>query len=203
MVGIYKIVNPKGSIYIGQSWNLEKRAYNYSVIPSQKQVKLYNSIKKYGWKSHSFKVLHELPEDIDQSILDLYEVVYWEFFSQLNFKMLNIRYPGSRGKFSEESKKKLSESKKGSKSMFGKKHSEETKKKISEARKKNNGMRGKKHSEEAKKRISEKLKQPRPSAKGRIPWNKGLTGIISEETRQKMSNAKKGKTPWNKGLSKT
>lgn len=32
-----------------------------------------------------------------------------------------------------------------------------------------------------------------------IPWNKGLTGIYSEETRQKMSLAKLGNIPWNKG----
>jgi hypothetical protein len=33
-----------------------------------------------------------------------------------------------------------------------------------------------------------------------IPWNKGLTGIYSDETRQKMRLAKLGKTPWNKGI---
>lgn len=202
MVGIYKITNPAGSVYIGQSWNLEKRHYNYSVIPSKKQSKLYNSIKKYGWNNHVFEVIHKLPVDVTQSVLDRYEILYWEFYTNLNFKLLNIRYPGKGGKFSEESKKKLSESKKGSKSMLGKKHSEETKRKISEARKKNNGMRGKKHSEETKKLISEKSKQLRPAAKGRVPWNKGLTGVISEETRHKMSEAKKGRVPWNKVLKK-
>ena len=38
------------------------------------------------------------------------------------------------------------------------------------------------------------------STSGLIPWNKGLKGIYSEETRKKMSEANKGKKAWNKGL---
>jgi hypothetical protein len=34
---------------------------------------------------------------------------------------------------------------------------------------------------------------------GRVPWNKGKTNVISEETKRKMSLAKKGISPWNKG----
>jgi len=37
--------------------------------------------------------------------------------------------------------------------------------------------------------------------KGKDPWNKGRTGIYSEETIKKMSHAKKGSTPYNKGES--
>jgi len=37
--------------------------------------------------------------------------------------------------------------------------------------------------------------------KGRVPWNKGKTGV-SQETHKRMSEAKKGKIPWNKGLTK-
>ena len=35
--------------------------------------------------------------------------------------------------------------------------------------------------------------------KGQIPWNKGKTGIYSEETKLKIANTLKGHTPWNKG----
>ena len=200
MVGIYKITNPSKKVYIGQSWDLEKRRKNYSNNPSKGQLLIYNSIKKYGWSAHSFDIVCELPNDITQSILDQYEILYWSMHIDCNFKLMNIREPGKGGKFSEESKKKLSFSKKGQQGMLGKKQSEETKKKISLARLKNNWMRGKKHSEETKKLISEKSKRPRPANKGRIPWNKGLTGTISEETRAKMSEAKKGRVPWNKGV---
>ena len=33
----------------------------------------------------------------------------------------------------------------------------------------------------------------------RVPWNKGKTGIYSDESLNKMSNSKKGKPAWNKG----
>ena len=34
------------------------------------------------------------------------------------------------------------------------------------------------------------------SVKGKTPWNKGKTGIYSEESLALMSDSKKGKTPW-------
>jgi len=200
LVGIYKIVNPKGNVYVGQSWNLFKRLKDHSKNPSKKQPKLYYSIKKYGWQNHIFEIIHNLPPDIDQSTLDAYEIFYYEAYKQCSIEMLNVRQPGKGGKFSEESKLKLSKSKKGQAPMRGKKHTEETKKKISEARKLNNYMKGRKHSDETKAKISEFSKRPRPQSKGRIPWNKGQKNQISEETRLKMSEAKKGKIPWNKGL---
>ena len=50
-------------------------------------------------------------------------------------------------------------------------HTEETKNKMSASRKGMKSMLGKKHSEETKKKISESNKG---KTKGRIPWNKGL-----------------------------
>lgn len=93
---------------------------------------------------------------------------------------------------SEETKKKISESLKGSKLK------EETKKKISES---NSGEKhwnyGKHHTEETKKKISE-------ANKGREAWNKGKEGLKgenhpfygkrhTEETKRKISEAKKRK----------
>ena len=66
-----------------------------------------------------------------------------------------------------------------------------------------------KHTEESKIKMSESLKRNwqkleyrmrmSVARKGRIPWNRGLKGILSEESRAKMSQAKKGSIPWNKG----
>ena len=54
------------------------------------------------------------------------------------------------------------------------------------------GHNGQSVSEETRKKMSE-------SRKGRIPWNKGKTGVYSEEARKKISESRKGRIPWNKG----
>ena len=84
--------------------------------------------------------------------------------SQIGEKNPMFGKPGTKGfmgkTFSEESKKKISESKKGkpgTKGMLGKKFSEEHKRKISEANKIRHKAKGP-MSEEQKKKISDKLK---------------------------------------------
>ena len=59
MIGIYKITSPSGRVYIGQSRQIEKRLKNYSGAWCKGQVKLYNSIMKYGWINHAFEVIEE------------------------------------------------------------------------------------------------------------------------------------------------
>jgi len=115
MVGIYKIVSPSGSIYIGQSIFLENRIKSYEYEKCKTQRKLYNSIIKYGWKNHKVKILHELPSDVDQIALNAYEFLYWELYKSCKFNMLNIREPGHSGKISEESKRKISKKNTGRK----------------------------------------------------------------------------------------
>lgn len=105
-----------------------------------------------------------------------------------------------RKPFSDEHKRKLSESHKGERNiMFGKTHSEEARQKIAEARKgknnhpnwKPNKEQCKKISEEAKNRLSDKTNHPMYGKQQ------------SEETKRKISEAKKkGKIPWNKGKKK-
>lgn len=82
---------------------------------------------------------------------------------------------------SEETKKRMSESKKGNTNAKGFTHSDESKQKMSEARKgKPSNTKGLTHSDESKQRISESM----------IGKNKGKTH--SEETRKKLSDAMKG-----------
>lgn len=106
MVGIYKITSPSGKVYIGQSLRIETRISQYRSASCKTQRYLHSSILKYGWDSHLFKVIHELPEDISQEILNSYETFYWRQYKDLGFQMLNIREPGSKGKISEETKQK-------------------------------------------------------------------------------------------------
>ena len=89
MIGIYKITSPSNKIYIGQSLNIEKRFYDYKKLFNCKgQHYLYRSFLKYGIENHTFEVIHELPLDVEQKILDKYEVLYWQQYKDLGFEML-------------------------------------------------------------------------------------------------------------------
>lgn len=153
MVGIYKITSPTGKVYIGQSINIEQRFQYYAKLNCIEQVKLLRSLQKYTPENHNFEIIEECVE----SELNLRERYWQEQYDVLNKeKGLNLRYTkvGDRsGTMSEETRDRMSDSKKGEKNyMFGRKHSEETKKKISEKRK------GHKHSDETKKLYSEQRK---------------------------------------------
>lgn len=152
MTGVYLISSPTNKVYVGQSWNLEERYKDYKICDVKGQHKIYNSIKKYGWKAHKFEVIFELSENTTQAWLDYWETFFWNYYKSEGYEMLNIREPGSRGKMDEETKRKIGISNKTSRKLsghehylYGKKFSEEFKKKLSDAHKgrntgKNNGM---------------------------------------------------------------
>ena len=98
---------------------------------------------------------------------------------------------------SDEIKAKISEANKG------KRHTASTRKKMSQSQKKNLNNLGRfGNGREApwlgKKRPG--FKSESTFGEGHIPWNKGKTGVYSEETRKKMGEATIGRAPWNKGL---
>lgn len=126
MVGIYKITNPSGKIYIGQSWNLPNRKAQYKGGYCRETSPIYNSLRKYGWENHVFEIQHILPEDIIQEVLDRYEIYYWQQYKACGHKMLNAKEPGKGGKHLIETKHKISKTKTGFK------HSKETIGKIGE-----------------------------------------------------------------------
>ncbi len=145
MVGIYKITSPSGKVYIGQSWNLKKRISGYKSIGSSNQKMLHASFLKHGTQKHEFSIIHNLPPDIEQSVLDEYECIYMQLYKQCGIRLLNIRDGGSHGKQSEESKVRNREA------QTGKKASEEARKKMSIAHLGNVSNTGKKASEETMK----------------------------------------------------
>lgn len=110
---IYKITSPTNKIYIGQTVNIVKRKSRYKTLKCFKQRKLYSSLVKYGWKSHIFETIHELPEDVSQEVLNEYEIFYWQQYIDCGFEMLNIREPGSRGKNSAETRELIRKSNTG------------------------------------------------------------------------------------------
>jgi len=150
MIGIYKIVNPLNRVYIGQSLDLNRREKDYKNKHCKTQRIVYNSILKYGWKSHTFEIIHELPSDINQYTLNQYEIFYWQMYKDIGTKLMNIREPGSNGKLSEETKKLIGEKAKKNKYALGYKHSEELISKWKEDKKTfGNPMFGKKHTKQS------------------------------------------------------
>jgi group I intron endonuclease len=188
MIGIYKITSPTGRVYIGQSWNIERRFKQYKKSLGAKQIKLFNSISKHGIESHVFEIIHEFLEQIDQKTLDDHEILYWNQYKNLGIDVLNTREPGKGGKHSDETKKLMSEW------QIGKVLSSETKDKISKAHigriAWNKGL---KHSQETKDKISLANKGKKHSQEEIDKMSKALKGrVFSEETRRKISEAKKG-----------
>lgn len=93
MIGIYKITNPKGKIYIGKSINLENRKKSYSRLSQIKgQPLIYNSIIKYGWENHMFEIQEEcsLEEINDREI-------YWINTFNCIKEGLNLKQGGEGG----------------------------------------------------------------------------------------------------------
>jgi group I intron endonuclease len=59
MIGIYKITNPKGKVYIGQAYHLEERREEYRRLECKGQPKIYNSLVKYGFSEHIFEIIEQ------------------------------------------------------------------------------------------------------------------------------------------------
>jgi len=168
MVGIYKITNPKGRVYVGQSIDIEARWKQYKTYLGKGQIILERSIKKYGIETHTFETLEEcLEQDLNQR--ERYWQDYYEVLTEkgLNCKLTKTEHKS--GKMSEEAKKKMSVAKKG------KSKSERHVKQMSEQRK------GRKLSEETRRKISEAHKGRELSEEHRKNISKGITGRVESK----------------------
>jgi group I intron endonuclease len=204
MIGIYIVTSPSGKVYIGQSWNIKKRWFKYRSYACQQQPKLFNSFKKHGIQNHSYEVLHELPFDVDQATMDIYEELYINAFLETKHTLLNLKSAGSRGKHSDETKEKM-KGRKGRKGNSGSfKKGGRAQRTAESYRKAGEKYRGFKHSESTKQKLREKNSGVKSSMYGRklseLQKSKLLKAnkerIISEHTRQKMSDAAKLRKPW-------
>ena len=143
--------------YVGQATNLKERQRKWNCLSKKYAGPAINAARaKYGIEAFDFEILKECNDD---------ELDYWEMYY---IKELNTKAPygynltdGGGGMsgytLSEETRKKMSEKRKGeNNSFYGKHHSEETKRKISEANKgKQSWSKGKHCSEETKRKMSE------------------------------------------------
>ena len=145
---VYSSESPVGKFYKGMSiYTMEKRMREHKKkMMSGTNHPFYNALRKYGWNNFKWTVLYESEciEDLEHA-----EKFYIKKFKTYDRKYgYNLRLGGEGGgKLSEETKRKISESRKG------KTLSKETKRKLSELNK------GKKHSKETKRKISESLRQ--------------------------------------------
>lgn len=177
--GIYKITNPKNCIYIGQSIDCERRKSVYKRGQLKGQSRLENSVKKYGWESHTFEII----ELCSVEILNDREIFYIKKYKSFNTKKgLNLQSGGNSPLFSDETKLKIKNS------QLGKVLSEETKLKISLSHK------GKKLSEEHKIKIGKSGIGRVFSEESRLKKSKSLKGLVkTEEQKIKISNSLKGR----------
>lgn len=58
---IYKLTNPAGQAYIGQTRNLNKRMENYRTLNCKSQRLLYKSLVTYGFNNHQLQILKRCP----------------------------------------------------------------------------------------------------------------------------------------------
>lgn len=190
MVGIYKIISPSGKVYIGQATDIIKRwDNNYKNLCCKGQIKLFNSLNKYGWEAHTKEIIEEcLTEQLNER-----ETYYKQFeldkvggdFSKVLFCNL---YDIGSGPLSEETKRKIGEAHKGSK------RSDETKLKMKDAHIKRvaklRQTRKGGHLFENNKERCLKIGQ---AQKGKLK-NMTEQGIINKSEKLKGNQNKKGKT---------
>ncbi len=126
MIVIYKITSPSNKIYIGQAVNYNKRLISYKGLHCKKQIKLYNSLKKYGYNNHKFEII----EECNFENLNIRERYWQDYYDVIGKNGLNLKLTKTeelKEKVSDETRKKLSNSK------LGCLHTQETKNKISKA----------------------------------------------------------------------
>jgi len=181
---IYKITNNiNGKIYIGKR---EKSTFDESYWGSGKCI--INSIKKYGKENFS----REIIEWCDDRASLCEREKYWIDKMQAKNRLIGYNIADGGNGIS------LSGSLNG---MYGKHHTEEFKQKMSERM---SGENNPAHNPETAEKISKALMGHVPSEetrklwsiqrRGKTPYNKGKSGIYSEETLMKMRSAKLGKT---------
>lgn len=211
IVGIYKITSPTGGVYIGQSWDIKKRWSAYNTLKCKNQCRIYNSLLSHTPSAHLFEIIHELPRDIDQEVLDGHEMVYIELYRSAGIDLLNLMSGRSCGRHSKETKDKIGAKNKGRKvtayqvqrikeTHIGKTVTMETRHRQSIALKGKGGFFGKSHSEAWCQAAAERKigTTHTDEAKRKMSFAKmgnanRLGKSFSEESKKKISEGRKGK----------
>jgi group I intron endonuclease len=173
--GIYLLRNKiNNKVYIGKAVNIRKRLSSHKNSHHYARMQglpIVRSIRKHGWENFEISIL-ECFDKIDNNKLLEIEADYIKKYDATNPKIgynLVAFGMGTTGyKHTEETKRKLSEMKKGEKNfLFGKHLKEETKQKLREKTTErhrtiwsgeNNPRFGIKHTLEARKKMSDATK---------------------------------------------
>lgn len=150
---VYLIENlTNGKKYIGQSIEFNKRKTNHKCDSKRIITPLYNAIRKDGWENFEYTILMK-DQTINYDKLDFWECYFIELFDTLNReKGYNLESGGNKNKnLNPETKAKLKIAQNKNKHFLGKKHTEEAKKKIGDSKRgTNNHFYGKKYTIEMK-----------------------------------------------------
>jgi NUMOD3 motif len=207
---IYKITNPVGAIYIGQTVRPHIREGNYRTGNTKNQIKVGRSISKYGWDNHKFDII--LKFDREKLDIDKVEKLFIKFFNSYVYNNeqygMNLTIGGLSGKEGQyvttETREKMSKVRKGVKKPISEEGKENIRKGIKRYWENNRGIVSRKMKEETKQKISVKnkgivktfttewranigLSMKKAYSEGRIISNKGMTH--SEESKRRMSEA--------------
>lgn len=153
IVGIYALRNKAfpNKYYVGKSMDIHARwNYDYKRLHCKKQQKIYNALVKYGYDGFEKIIL----EECEKSVMNEREVYWIKYYNAVE-NGYNLKYGGQGGgsfagkKHTQEAKNRLREI------NLGKKLSDETKAKMSMSRK---GKKRKPFSEEWKKNIGNAAK---------------------------------------------
>ena len=168
---VYKITcNVNDKSYIGVSIHEPEKQRIREHLAGRGNRVITNAVKKYGINAFTYEILEE---NVFPSLLGDLEVAYIKKFNTVRPNGFNLTYGGDygggsrsedtkrkisegkkgrkRGPFSEEHRRKISESKKGKKRGP---HSEEQRRKLSEINT------GRKHTEETRRKLSKIFETP-------------------------------------------
>lgn len=131
---IYKVISPSGKIYIGQTIDYKSRLNRYKNNNCKKQLKLYNSLLKYGYESHKFEIIVE--GDFNRNLLNELEIHYINLYNSFNNGLNLTLGGGGRSGYlhTDEAKLKMKLKAIGNSRWLGKNHTDESKEKISKSK---------------------------------------------------------------------
>lgn len=163
---IYRIGNLiNNKFYIGQTiMGVKARFRGHKCLTADGCIKLFNAMECYGRENFYIEAIVSAVPGLNQIEIDILENMLIDQYDAIK-NGYNVRHGGSHGKLSEETKRKISQSRIGKFSgenagFYNHHHTEENKIILSELTKarvqgENNPFYGKHHTEETKQKLSE------------------------------------------------